>query len=237
MKKIKTITIPHALGIIYSLIVFVMIILGKWEEGVNYVSIWPVYLMLIYSFIVFVFSFITVPLYWFTLPFRKYFIKKGKLTEQNDAKIKPFFIIATLLVALYGLHRLFFLTEDDVWDSFKDVTYRAPPSSASIIVKDTNFFEPCTYALIQMAPRHYMRLLNQLQNDYRFESVSGVGEYFSGVGIVYNPFSISKLMNGYYNSGNINHTFTHRFDTDNSTYFIGFFANQEWVIYKDCFNR
>jgi hypothetical protein len=112
MKKIKTITIPHALGIIYSLIVFVMIILGKWEEGVRYVAIWPVYLMLIYSFIVFVFSLITVPLYWLTLPFRKYFINKGKLTEQNDAKIKLFFITVTVLVAFYGFYRCFFPAED-----------------------------------------------------------------------------------------------------------------------------
>jgi hypothetical protein len=234
MKKIKTITIPHAIGIIYSVILIVMIMLGKLEKGANYVALWPAYLMLIYSFIVFVFSLMTVPLYWSTLPFRKYFIKKGKLTEQNDAKIKPFFFTVTLLVALFGLQRLFFLTEDDVWNSFKDITY-SPPSSASIIVKDSEFFSECIDAIIQMTPKHYMELLNQIQNDYRFESVSGVGEYFSGLGIVYNPFS--KFMNGYYSTDDINHTFTHRSGTDNSTYYIGFFANQKWVIYQYCLNR
>jgi len=229
MKRIKTITISHALGIIYSVIVIVMIMQGKLEKGVNYVALWPVYLILIYSFIVFVFSLITVPLYWITLPFRKYFIKKGKLTEQNDAKIKPVFITATLVVALFAFYRCFFPSDDAIWNDFKRGTHRDPYPSARIIAKDSDFFEECTSAIIQMAPKHYMILLNQIQNDHRFESNRGIREYNS----------FYAAMEGY-SKVDIIHAFEYPHidsGTNDSFYRISFFANQKWVIYRYCINR
>ena len=212
-------------GFIYVVTVFLLLLLDK-REWVNYAVFGPVYLMLIYSFIVFVFSLITVPLYWVTLPFRKHFIKKGKLAEQNDAKIKPFFITATLLVALFAFYLCFFPVEDTFWSHYKRVTFRDPPPSARIITKGSGFYSECTSAIIQMAPKHYMKLLNQLQNDYRFGSESGIGGYDA----------FSEAMEGY-NKDDINHTFFHLNNepgTEYPIYQIGFFANQKWVVYLLC---
>jgi hypothetical protein len=224
--KIKT--IPQAAGIIYAMIVVGLIILGKWKEGAYYVVIWPVYLMLIYGYVVFVFSLITVPLYWITLPFRKYFIKKGKLTEQNDAKIKPFFIIITALLALYVFSGFFFLSDDAIWNDFKKVTNREPYPSTSIIGKGSDFWLECTSAIIEMKPKYYMKLLNQIQNDYRFES-DGLG----------GSDAFSEAMEGY-NTDDIIHTFEYPHidpGTNGSFYQIGFFANRKWVIYHYCLIR
>jgi hypothetical protein len=221
--KIKT--IPQAAGIIYTVTVVALIILGK-RDWADHAVFWPVFLLLLYGFIVFVFSLITVPLYWITLPFRKYFIKKGKLTEQYDAKIKPVFVTATLVVALYAFYRCFFPSDDAIWNDFKKGTYRDPYPSARIIAKDSDFFSECTSAIIQMAPKHYMKLLNQIQNDHRFESNRVFGKYNS----------FYETVEGY-SKAHIIHAFEYphiESGTNYSFYRISFFANQKWVIYRYC---
>jgi hypothetical protein len=223
--KIKAILM--GVGGAYVAAVVLLIILDKRDWAITAVFV-PVYLLLTYCFIVFLFSLIAIPFYWVTWPFRKYFIKKSKLTELNDAKIKSFFIAATLVAALYVVYMIVFPDEDYYWDNFKKVTYRVPSPSARLIAKDSAFFEmlDCSSAIIQMTPKHYMKLLSQIQNDNRFEADSGIGGYDS----------FSKVMGGC-NKNDIIHTFAHpnsRFDTDNSIYQIGFFSNQKWVVYQYC---
>jgi hypothetical protein len=115
------------------------------------------------------------------------------------------------------------------WADFKKVIYRDPPPSAKIITKGSEFFSECSSAIIQIEPKHYMILLNQLRKDYRFESDSGIGGY--------EAFPEAMKVNS---KDDIIHTFAHpntEPGTNYSIYQIGFFANQKWVIYNYCLNR
>lgn len=110
------------------------------------------------------------------IPFKRYLIKRGKLTLMRSGQINFYYVMLVFLASIYLTIDAFYPGESFYEGEYKWVTMRDIPSSAEFVRKSASYpdfhGDYCSSSQIKLSTVHYKSLLEELKRDSALTSTN-----------------------------------------------------------------
>lgn len=156
------------------------------------------------------------------------FVIYNWLRESKYRKIALALLIPIFIFIIYSIYTAIYPTDDFYYEEFKRVTLRDAPESALILKKDVSYpslmGDYCSASLMEVSTHDYFKLLKELENDKRIDSLRQI------IGSEHLDFVMGNI-----NKKQIIHKFTRKVkEQSDHHYYIYFLDDKKTIIISLC---